>query len=317
MSSVPYALAVTAGMLAAVNPCGFALLPAYLALFVGSGERAGPGGTADGPTAGDPAPDGPTAGRATAGARLGALRRAGVATAAMTGGFALVFGAFGLVVAPLALSVERWLPWVTIVIGVLLLGTGGYLLTGRELRLPVPKLKPRPGARPSDSAASMGLYGVSYAVASLSCTVGPFLALTSTAFRDGSLLGVTGVFLAYAAGMGAVVGVLTLAVALSQEAVIAKVRRALPYVTRASGALLLVAGAYVAYYGWYEVRVLSGGSADDPVIGRATELQGDLTRWLDDLGFAPVAVTALALVAALVAVGTARRRRRNRQPADR
>ncbi|GAB3668278.1 hypothetical protein [Streptomyces sparsus] len=124
-------------------------------------------------------------------------------------------------------------------------------------------------------------------------------------------------FLAYAAGMGAVVGVLTLAVALSQEAVIAKVRRALPYVTRASGALLLLAGAYVAYYGWYEVRVLSGGSADDPVIGRATELQGHLTRWLDDLGFAPVAVTALALVAALVAVGTARRRRRNRQPADR
>ena len=37
------ALAVAAGMLAAVNPCGFALLPAYLGLFVW-----GPQGRAEG-----------------------------------------------------------------------------------------------------------------------------------------------------------------------------------------------------------------------------------------------------------------------------
>jgi cytochrome c-type biogenesis protein len=287
VSPVPYTLAVTAGMLAAVNPCGFALLPAYLALFVGGGAQ--------------------NAGRTTA------LRRSVVATAAMTGGFTLVFGVFGLVVSPLALSVERWLPWATVVIGSVLLATGGWLLTGRELRLPVPKMKPRADSRPSDSARSMGLYGVSYAVASLSCTVGPFLALTSTAFRGGSLPGVVGVFLAYAAGMGAVVGVLTLAVALSRQAVIARIHSALPYITRASGALLLIAGTYVAYYGWYEIRVLRGEATGDPVIRTATEWQGELTRRLNDLGFWPVLWTAAVLVATLWGMSAIRRRSRSRE----
>ena len=38
MAEAPYALALAAGMLAAVNPCGFALLPAYLSLLVVGGR---------------------------------------------------------------------------------------------------------------------------------------------------------------------------------------------------------------------------------------------------------------------------------------
>lgn len=274
MTGIPYALALTAGMLAAVNPCGFALLPAYLTLFVSGG-----GGTG----------------------RRGGVTRALIATAAMTGGFTAVFGTFALVVSPLALSVERWLPWATLVIGVALLALGAWLLTGRELRVRLPQV--RATSRPADSALSMGLYGISYAVASLSCTIGPFLALTTTAFRSGSVLGVVGVFLAYAAGMGAVVGVLTLAVALSRQAAVARIRSVLPYVTRISGVLLLIAGAYVAYYGWYEIRLLHGGAVQDPVVSTATQWQGMATRWLNGLGPGPI----LAALAVLVAVGWAAR----------
>ncbi len=39
---------------------------------------------------------------------------------------------------------------------------------------------------------------------------------------------------------------LTLAVALARRSLVAGMRRALPYVSRASGALLVVAGAYMA-----------------------------------------------------------------------
>ncbi|KUO14975.1 cytochrome c biogenesis CcdA family protein [Streptomyces dysideae] len=272
MNGIPYALALTAGMLAAVNPCGFALLPAYLTIFVSGGE---PGGEHAG--------------------KRGAVTRALIATAAMTGGFAAVFGTFALVVSPLALSVERWLPWATVVIGLVLLALGTWLLTGREVQVRLPKVHTT--SRPADSALSMGLYGISYAVASLSCTIGPFLALTTTAFRGGSVPAVVGVFLAYAAGMGAVVGVLTLAVALSRQAAVARIRAVLPYVTRISGALLLIAGAYVAYYGWYEIRLLHGGTADDPVITTATHWQGTVTRWLNDLGPAPILTTLAVLMA--------------------
>jgi len=258
MTEATLALAFAAGTLAAVNPCGFALLPAYLALFVSRGD--------------------PAALQAHPGA---ALRRAALATVAMTGGFVVVFGTLGLAIAPFALSVERWLPWATMAIGFVLLGLGARLLSGHEVVLALPKVRGR--GDPTSSTAAMGCYGVSFALASLSCTIGPFLAVTTTAFRDDSLPGVVAVFLAYSLGMGSVVAALTLAVALSEEALVRRVRRALPYVARAGGALLIAAGAYAAYFGWYEIRVLRGGPVDDPIVERASAWQADLSRAIDNL----------------------------------
>ena len=131
----------------------------------------------------------------------------------------------------------------------------------------------------------MAGYGIAYAVASLSCTVGPFLAIMSTTFTSvGAVQGIA-VFVVYALGMGAVVGVLALAVALAEGALVARVRRVLPYVTRASGVLLVLAGAYVTYYGVYELRLFSGRtSGADPVIDGVTRVQGVIVRWVQDLG---------------------------------
>lgn len=105
--------ALAAGLVAAVNPCGFAMLPAYLTLVVvgEDGQRS----------------------KATA------MARALGATAMMALGFLLVFGTFGLVIAPLATSVVEYLPAVTVVIGVALVGLGAWMLSGRELTLLVPK----------------------------------------------------------------------------------------------------------------------------------------------------------------------------------
>src|SRR5262249_23168523 len=117
------------------------MLPSYLALVVASEERQI--------------------------GKVAALVRALVATAMMALGFLLVFGAFGLVIAPLSSSAQRYLPAVTVVIGVALLVLGGWLLSGRELTLLLPK--PGRGA-PSARLGSMLGYGVAYAIASLSCT---------------------------------------------------------------------------------------------------------------------------------------------------
>lgn len=287
MPDGPYALAVAAGLLAAVNPCGFALLPGYVSLVVLGSD----------------------------GDRRAALVRALAMTVAMTAGFVAVFGAFGLVVTPLALSVERYLPWATVAVGIVLVGLGGWLLTGREVYLRLPHLG---SARVTGSVLSTVGYGAGYALASLSCTIGPFLALTTATFRSGSLVAGVGVFVCYAAGMGLLVGVVTLATALARETVVTRLRRALPWVARAGGALLVVAGLYVTYYGWYEVRVLSGGSAADPVVDAATGLQGDVQRWLADVGAGPVALVLAGLAAAAVlAAGAHRRARSGRVAAER
>jgi len=243
----PFALALAAGMAATVNPCGFALLPAYLAAFIGDGDREG--------------------------AR--AVPRAFAVSAAVTTGFVAVFGSFGLVITPLALSVEKYLPWATVVIGIALVGLGVSLARGRELNAHIPKLNK--GGR-DGTLLSMLLYGVSYAIASLSCTIGPFLAVTSTTFRSANLVSGVGVFVAYALGMGVVVTALTVAVALAKAGLVDRLRQAMPYVSKGSGYLLVLAGAYVAWYGWFEIRTFNGGDGSDPIIDRALVVQ----RWLQD-----------------------------------
>ncbi|KZS64741.1 cytochrome c biogenesis CcdA family protein [Mycobacterium ostraviense] len=109
-----------------------------------------------------------------------ALARAGAATLVMSAGFLTVFGIFGLLIAPLIASAQQYVPFATVIIGVLLIGLAAWLLTGRDIAVVAPKLS---GGAPTARLRSMYGYGVAYAVASLSCTIGPFLALISTTFR--------------------------------------------------------------------------------------------------------------------------------------
>jgi cytochrome c biogenesis protein CcdA len=266
-------LALAAGLVAALNPCGFAMLPAYLALVVRGDlpdERRG---------------------------ALTALGRAAVATAAMALGFVAVFGTFGLLTVAAAATVQRYLPYVTIVIGIVLVAVGFWLSLGRDLRA----LTPMRGAgwAPTAQLGSMFGYGLSYAVASLSCTIGPFLAVTGTAFRGGSVLGGLLVYAAYAAGFTLVVGALAVAAAMTSSAVADRLRRIMPYLNRISGVLLVVVGLYVSYYGLYEVRLFTGGGdPHDPVIAAAGRLQGTIAGWVHRHGAWPWVIASVMLLAA-------------------
>ncbi|MGX9791941.1 cytochrome c biogenesis CcdA family protein [Mycobacterium sp. MMS18-G62] len=271
-------LAFGAGLVAALNPCGFAMLPAYLALVV-RGERGG---------------------------QLAAVGRALAATAAMAAGFVAVFGGFGLLTVSAAATVQRYLPYVTVVIGIVLVALGIWLLSGRELtvRAPKPSVRLAPTAR----LGSMFTYGLSYALASLSCTIAPFLAVTGAGVRGGSVIGGVAIYLAYAAGFTVVVGALAVAAAMTTSTVVDRMRRIVPYVNRISGALLVVVGLYVGYYGVYEVRLFSAnGNPRDPVIEAAGRIQGLIAGCVHQHGGWPwVAVLAVLLVAAAGAVWRAR-----------
>jgi len=280
VTAADLALALAAGLIAAVNPCGFALLPAYLSFLV-LDDAAG---------------------------RRQAVGRAAALTAAMTAGFVAVFAVFGLAVAPVAGSIGRHLPWVTIVIGLILVGLGGWLLAGRQIPALLPKLGRGPAV--TRSAWSMVLFGAAYSIASLGCTVGPFLAVVVTSLRAGDLAAGIGLFLAYAAGMGLAVGTAAVAVALARTTLVTRLRRAAPVIARASGLLLVLAGAYVAYYGWYEIRVFRGAAAGDPVVDAATAIQRTLTGWLDRIGALPIAVALAALLAVTALFAAVRRVRR-------
>ncbi|MEW2429186.1 cytochrome c biogenesis CcdA family protein [Micromonospora sp. NPDC047644] len=265
-------LALTAGMLGAVNPCGFALLPAYLSLLVA--------GTSD---------------------TRGAVGRALTAAAGLTLGYVLVFGAFGLALAPLAGWLRPRLPWLTVALGVLLVVAGCWLLAGR--RLPAPGWSAR-APRLTRSWPSMVLFGAAYALASLGCAIAPFLAIVVTSLQAGSTGQGLALFGAYALGMGLVVAVAALGVALVRDGLVARLRVAGALVPRLSGLVLLVTGCYVGWYGWYELRLAAGrrDALHDPVIRVAAQVQRALADALDLIG--PVvllAALALLLLTALLA----------------
>lgn len=274
--------ALAAGMLAAVNPCGFAMLPAYLTLVV-AGESRAP--------------------------MTAAWRALGV-TGLMALGFLVVFGAFGLVLAPLGTSVQEYLPVVTVVVGVVMVGLGAWMVAGKQITLLLPK--PHKGA-PTGRLGSMFGYGLAYAVVSLSCTIGPFLAVTSATFRGGSVVGGIAAYLVYGLGMALVVGVLAVSVALAGSAVTTGIRRILPYVNRIGGAILVLAGLYIGYYGVYELRLFhANGSAQDPIVDGAGKLQTLLAGWVDQIGPIPLVAGLVVLIGAGVLLARHRTRRRSR-----
>ena len=262
---VPVALAIGAGMVATVNPCGFAMLPAYLGFFVGTDDS-------------HPRP------------LRDRVSRALVVSGAMTLGFVTVFGIVGLLVQTVARSIDQQLSKVTIVIGILLVLLGIWLLLGKELRINGPRLQR--GGR-DRTFFSMYLFGVSYATASLSCTLGPFLVALTPTFRHSGVASGSLAFVAYAFGMGLVVASATVALAGAQQAWITRLRSFGPMINRVSGGLLVLAGGYVAWYGYWD---LQGNFGADPIVDGAAKVQTWLTNQVSDLPRWPLAAGLIVVV---------------------
>ena len=257
MIDAPLALAFTAGMVATVNPCGFAMLPAYLTFFLGL-----EGGVAD------------------------EDRRASVAQglavgAVVTLGFVAVFTTIGALISHLSVAVEEWFPWMTIVVGIGVFALGIALLFGFELRLALPHLER--GGR-ERTLPSMFVFGVSYAVASLSCTLPVFLTVVAGTFSRSNTVSGIAMYVSFALGMGLVLTVLTVTLALARQSLVHRLRSSLPLINRMSGALLVVAGAYFTWYGIYELRIRDDPLTEDGPVGTVTGWSSDISNWVQDIG---------------------------------
>lgn len=225
-------------------------------------------------------------------------------------GFLTVFATFGLLTVSVASMVQRYLPYVIVLIGIVLVGLGISLLSGHEFWTfhPVPR---GTGWAPTARIGSMFGYGMSYAVASLSCTVGPFLAVTAVSLRGGPNVEGLLVYFAYAAGMTLIVGALAMGLAFANSATVERARRVLPYIKGISGTLVVLIGLYVGYYGLYEVRLFgANGNPNDPVISAAGRLQSAIAVWVHQHGARPWVLALAVVVLGAVAMAWRRRARR-------
>jgi hypothetical protein len=190
---------------------------------------------------------------------------------------------------------------VTVVLGLCLVPYGLALLTGRQVRIPF--FKPGRGPRDREFWSVVG-FGASYAVVSVSCSAPIFLLHVAGSFgRDGIVDGIA-VYLAYAAGMAAVITSLTLSLALARGGLARHLRRLLPHVDRIGALALLLGGTYLIVYGIYEIRILGNSTiGSNRIVDAVTDLQSHLTNWAVGIGGLRLGLALWLVVATLVVWG--------------
>lgn len=223
----PLGFAFAAGVASAFNPCGFAMLPAYMGLYLGTRDEG------DGSRFGLP--------------QLGKAVTVGMS---VTAGFVVLFAAAGVVIGFGARSaIGSLLPWLGLTIGILLIIAGSWLLAGGKMYTALAtRLASRMGNPARANVGGYFVFGLSYGTASLSCTLPIFLAVVGTSFAVSSIAASFGQFVLYAAGMGFVIMVLTLGMAIFKGAMASAVRKAMPYIQPVGTWLMIVAGTYIVFY---------------------------------------------------------------------
>jgi cytochrome c-type biogenesis protein len=274
----PLTLALAAGGLSTVNPCGFAMLPAYLSFYVGANED-----------------QLPTAGTRTAQGLLTGLM--------VTAGFLLVFGIVGLPITYGATQIVRAIPWVGIALGIALLVVGVATLAGRKISMTIAN-PVRPGQ--TRQPKTMFIFGVGYGIASLGCTLPVFLAVIGASLATRGAGSALAVLAAYGLGMAIMLILFSTGAALVRDGLVRTVRKLMPYMNRITGTMLTIAGLYLTYY-WGRVKFGSAATlGDDPIVGFVGTFTANIERVAGTYG-RPIIFTAGIAVAAIAALTLWRR----------
>ena len=229
-SLLPFGYAFGAGMVTTVSPCGIAMLPAYVSLYLGAKEEG-----------------------FWARSSLRRVARALTMSGVVTLGFVVFFGIMGAALSLGGQFLIAYIPWAAVIIAVVLILLGIYLLVGGHFYTNLPaRLAGRLSKKGDLGIKGFLIFGIAYGIAALSCTLPIFLvvvgsALATKGFTSGLLQ-----FVSFALGMGFVIAIVTIGSTLFKETVNRWLHRLVPVVARFSGLLLIFAGGYILYF-WFKV----------------------------------------------------------------
>ena len=220
MIDVPIVYAFTAGLAASVNPCGFAMLPAFAAYRLGVRD-----------------PDEPLPTTLLRAVRLGLVA---------TVGFVAVFAIVGVILSVGGRALIALFPWAGLSVGVILALLGIVLfLSNRSFGLGIAE---RVHVRPTGGMRGVLLFGIGYAIASLGCTLPIFFVVVGGALATSGLGAAVVLFISYGLGMGVVLTAVAIATALSKGVLVRGLRRVVPYIERVGALLLVGVGIYLISY---------------------------------------------------------------------
>jgi cytochrome c biogenesis protein CcdA len=228
---LPVGYAFAAGMVASVNPCGILMLSTYV-FYQLRDEGATPSTARQ-------------------------VFRSLVITAAVTLGFVAIFAIVGGAIAIGGQWLVSIFPYAGLAIGIAMAILGVWLLLTKRTLAIGALAASRDAVAPARNIGNNFLFGIAYAVASLSCTLPVFLVVVASALASDSAVVSFGQFIGYGLGMGAVILVVTVGAALFRRAVAKWIRVFTPHVYRLNAMFLIGAGAYLIYYWLFQGNGIS------------------------------------------------------------
>ena len=218
--------AFSAGVVSAVNPCGFAMLPAYLGLYMSTSiyEKDS--------------------------THYGKMILKGLFIGCCVGlGVLSLFLFVGLITGFALNFIRSIMEWVGLFLGVGLITIGIWLMNGGRLYTSLTARIGQSIGNPTQiSLKGFFLFGVSYGVASLSCTLPIFLSVVGINLNGSSIYDSMMQFALYGAGMGSMILFVTLSMAILKGVMIRYIKLALPYVERIGFFLVVLSGMYIVFY---------------------------------------------------------------------
>lgn len=255
------------GVMSAVNPCGFVLLPTYLVYYLGTELQ-------------------------RTESRAATLRRALLVGSAVSSGFVGLFLVVGVITQSFTTAVRDSSKYFAFVVGLALVVMGALMLTGWKPRVAQPDIS----VQRERTFRNMFLFGIAYAIASIGCTIG---FVTSAVFgsvgRHGFVSGVFSIVL-YGIGMASLVIALTVALAFARVGIVKSLKSGFRYFDRVSAAFVLVTGLYLTWY-WYGAITERGS---DSITRRVDSWQSWVVNLLNDVGALRLAMVFAVVIAVAV-----------------
>ena len=209
-------LAYSAGLLAVLAPCALPMLPSFVSYFMNKEDEES------------------------------SLMSALVFGFITVAGFLTVFLGIGILPSFAINMISSRISLVTPFIGAILIILGlGHMFSDVFYNIPVLLTKAPEGT----GYKAFYLYGLGYGAASMACSFPVFVLLVLQSASAGGFVSILLMFLAYGLGAATVLVPLSVALTFSREIIYQRLMAVLPHMKKINAAILILAGAYMIYYG--------------------------------------------------------------------
>ena len=260
-----FAYSFLLGVMAAVNPCGFVLLPTYLVYYLGTElNREDESKTTT-------------------------LRRGLSVGVAVSSGFIGLFLVVGIISRAFTTVISENAKYAALVIGIGLIAMGIAMLFGWKL----PIAQPDVSVQRKRTTWNMFLFGIVYAIASIGCTIGLLISvILGSINRHGFVSGVISIVL-YGLGMGLLVTSLTVALAFARVGLVSTIKKSFKWFDKVSAVFVVLTGLYLS---WYWLGAITDRGTDG-ITSRVERWQTKVVQFLQDAGVYPLLVVFCLVIA--------------------